>query len=155
MNQDLLEDCSLFLGLPPAEVEHLREHADLLPALLVRIGLTLLRQQPGNARPDCGDLFCRTVLSGWGTSAFTARQLIDWCQAGFTPQRQEAEAACRALCGLPEGGHDLTPHHLGAALRRTASTHRDGACQIAMAGTARGVKQWRVQESLPHFSRPR
>jgi hypothetical protein len=141
MDSRALADCASFLGREPAEVLKLRDDADLLPALLARLGNVFAAGRTSNAEArEPREAFCLAVVELYGDEQFTAARLLEWCaeRRSRRPLQDAARALCRTDDSVP------TARQLGIALRRvcelpvmwfTVEGHDD-----------RGTMVWRVRD---------
>lgn len=143
MDRQALDECAAFLGRDADDVLQLHERAELLPALLARIGLALSR---GGGMDDAGVRFCAAIAAGWGKREFVAAQLLDWCQQCLTPEQREVMGAAHALCRLAPDA-SLTAQQLGIALKRLADSPPAGGARIVSAGERRGATRWVLRDS--------
>lgn len=114
MDPRVAAECAEFLGRDIADVEALADAADLLPALIARLGMVMIGRVPQQLPPNPGDAFCAALVESFGADEeFTARELLDW--AAERQSRNAVKDAAQALCRS-----DCTPTswQLGIALKR-------------------------------------
>ena len=144
MDPRTLADCAALLDRDELEVEHLFDHAELLPALLACIGLALTPKRTPTPQRDVGQAWCSAVFADWGSSTFTASELIVWAEQVATPQQRAVLVASRELCRLKADG-DLGAHRLGIAL--AALVDAPGPLHVVVINARRGARVWAVQDS--------
>ncbi len=146
MEPTALAWCVKALDCDEADVLAMCESGDLSFALQAAQVLALRQRYAAGSDDDHAGQFCRAVLTGWGESPFTARQLLDWCAKTNTRERREAMTACRMLChASSDVDRELTTVQLGVALKRAASETESAKLRLESAGAARGVTQWQVR----------
>lgn len=144
MDSQVLSDCAEFLGRDTAEIEALYTDAELLPALLARIGLALGTLR--STAPACGGPgpFYAALSVGWGEKPFLAAELLKWCEQGITPTQRAVLEAARALC--VDAGAELTAPRLGMELGLLAKAPAVAGLRIEKIGERRGIGQWMLRD---------
>jgi hypothetical protein len=146
MDSHTLTDCAALLERDLAEVEDLHDSAQLIPALLARIGLLMLAERKDAPQRDAGQAWCTAVDAGWGGQEFTSAELLEWAEKRATPQRRDVLAASRELCNLTSAA-GLTSHQLGIALRELADAPGRGRWRLVLHSQRRGTNVWALRGS--------
>lgn len=145
MDGQTLADCAEFLGRDEDQVEELHERAELLPALLARIGL-VLSKPPGAAAPhNDAATFYAALDAGWGSKPFLAAELLKWAEQGTMPTQRAVLEVARALCATAPGA-ELTANRLGMQLSELASAPAAAGFRIEKIATPRGIGQWVLRD---------
>lgn len=116
MDRRVAAECAAFLGRDIADVEALADAADLLPALLARLGMVMTGRVPHQPAElsNPGEAFCAAVVESFGADEeFTASDLLAW--VAERPSRRSVRDAVQTLC---RGDCAPTARQLGIALKR-------------------------------------
>ena len=135
MHPRALSDCAEFLGVAQNDVMAMHDEADLLPALIARLGLALTAKPLDDARQK---RFIEALSRGWGSKPFLSNELVGWAEQGATGTQREVFEAARLLCGLTAEA-DLMAQTLGCALRTLVPG------KLRIAGTRRGSTLWQLR----------
>lgn len=146
MDRQTLADCTTLLGRGELEVERLFEDAELLPALIARIGVLMLATHKDAPQRDAGRAWCTAVATGWGASGFTSAELLAWAEQEGTGLQREVLAASRELCSLTTDA-DLSPHRLGVVLAELAAKPGRSGWRVAVSGQRRGANVWVLRDA--------
>ena len=141
----MLADCAAFLGREECDIETLADEAELLPALLARIGLVLTRSTPLAPRREAAAQFYTALAAGWGRKEFVAAELLAWCTQRATPTQRDMLAAITQLCS-PQPGAEVTPQKLGIALRSLEREPPAAGMHVERCGDRRGAARWRLRD---------
>lgn len=145
MDSRVLSDCAALLGRELEEIEALYADAELLPALLARIGLALGTLRSTTRMRGAQGPFYAAMDIGWGQKPFLAVELLAWCEQGATPMQRAAMTAARALCAV-EAGAELSANRLGMELRALAEAPAVDGLHIEKIGAPRGSSRWVLRD---------